>query len=103
MGVACIFFVTTRLLESGRMLNRIIRPAADSNPGHNRILLRRSIHSAPARARNDKGGIMEIVYYTLVAAGLYFMSDCVLQRLAARRGASFKHRHLVYFAILLTL
>jgi len=27
---------------------------------------------------------MEIVYYTLVAAGLYFMSDWVLQRLEAR-------------------
>ena len=46
---------------------------------------------------------MEIVYYTLVAAGLYFMSDWVLQRLETARGAPFKHRHLAYFAIILTL
>ncbi len=49
---------------------------------------------------------MEAVYYTLVAAGLYFMSDWLLDRIEIARGERFQNRGirtLVFFAIILTL
>ncbi|NIR60641.1 MAG: hypothetical protein GWO02_14595 [Gammaproteobacteria bacterium] len=46
---------------------------------------------------------MEVVYFTLVAVALYFVSDRILERIEIARGARFEHRSLIFFAILLTL
>ncbi|MBW7859493.1 MAG: hypothetical protein KJZ96_01640 [Rhodocyclaceae bacterium] len=46
---------------------------------------------------------MEIVLFTLVAITLYFGADWLLRTIEARRGAPFKHRSLIYFAIILPL
>ncbi len=46
---------------------------------------------------------MEVVYYTLVAAGLYLMSDWILDRWEVSRGARFKNRSIVFFLIILVL
>ncbi len=46
---------------------------------------------------------MEIVYYTLAAVVLYFISDRILERIEAARGARLEHRSLIFFGILLSL
>ena len=49
---------------------------------------------------------MEVIYYTLVAAGLYFMSDWLLNRIEILRGERIQNRGLctlVYFLIILVL
>lgn len=46
---------------------------------------------------------MEIVYFTVVAIGLYFLADWILDRIEHARGARFENRSLVYFAIILPL
>ncbi len=49
---------------------------------------------------------MEVIYYTLVAAGLYFMSDWILDRIEISRGERFQNRgirSLVFFLIILLL
>ena len=49
---------------------------------------------------------MEALYYTMVAAGLYFISDWVLDRIEISRGERFQNRgtrSLVFFVIILTL
>ena len=46
---------------------------------------------------------MEIVYFTIIAAGLYIFADRLLDTIERRRGARFKNRGLVFFAILLPL
>jgi hypothetical protein len=46
---------------------------------------------------------MSIVYFTLVAALLYLISDWVLQRAEVAVGRVFPYRSLLFFAILLTL
>lgn len=49
---------------------------------------------------------MEVIYYTLVAAGLYFMSDWILDRIEISRGKRFQNRglrSLVFFLIILVL
>lgn len=49
---------------------------------------------------------MEVIYYTLVAAGLYFMSDRLLDRIEVARRARFQNRvvrSLVFFVIILVL
>lgn len=49
---------------------------------------------------------MEVIYYTMVAAGLYFMSDWLLDRIEVSRGERFQNRgtrSLVFFVIILTL
>ncbi len=46
---------------------------------------------------------MEIVLFTLAAIALYFGADWVLRTLEARRGAPFKNRSIVFFAIILPL
>jgi len=52
------------------------------------------------------GTILEVIYYTLVAAGLYFMSDRILDRIEIMRGERFQNRgvrSMVFFAIILIL
>jgi len=46
---------------------------------------------------------MEVIYYTLVAAGLYFMSDWILDRIEVSRGERFKNRSVIFFLIILAL
>ena len=47
---------------------------------------------------------MEIVWFTLVAAGLYFFSDWLLDFIERRRGKRFEeNRPLVFFALILPL
>lgn len=46
---------------------------------------------------------MEIVYFTLVAIGLYFLSDALLDWIERRRGARFEQRSIVFFVIILAL
>jgi hypothetical protein len=52
---------------------------------------------------NQRGTILEVIYYTLVAAGLYFMSDWLLDRMEISRGGRFKNRSIVFFIIILVL
>ena len=46
---------------------------------------------------------MEVIIYTLVAAGLYFMSDWILDRIEVSRGERFKNRSIIFFVIILVL
>lgn len=46
---------------------------------------------------------MEVVYFTLMAIGLYFFSDWLLNRIERARGARFENRSLIFFAIILLL
>ncbi len=46
---------------------------------------------------------MEVIYYTLVAAGLYFASDWILDRIEVSRGERFKNRSIIFFVIILVL
>ena len=46
---------------------------------------------------------MEAVYFTLVAVGLYFFSDWLLERIERVRGKRFEQRSIVFFAIITVL
>lgn len=46
---------------------------------------------------------MSIVYFTLVAAVLYLLSDWILNRIEVIAGRRFEYRSLLFFAILLIL
>lgn len=46
---------------------------------------------------------LEVIYYTLVATGLYFMSDWILDRIEVSRGERFKNRSVIFFLIILAL
>lgn len=46
---------------------------------------------------------MEVLYYTVVAACLYFMSDWILDRIEVSRGERFKNRSIIFFIIILIL
>lgn len=46
---------------------------------------------------------MEILYFTAIGIGLYFLSDGLLERLEQARGARFEHRSVVFFFIFLPL
>ena len=46
---------------------------------------------------------LEIIYYTLMGIGLYFVSDWILDRLEISRGERFKNRNIIFFLIILTL
>jgi len=46
---------------------------------------------------------MEIVYFTIVAAALYIVSDRILDLLERRAGRRFDNRSLIFFAIIMTL
>ena len=45
----------------------------------------------------------EVVLFTIVAIALYFFSDWLLRRIERYRGEPFKHRQVVFFAIILVL
>ena len=46
---------------------------------------------------------MDIVYFTIVAIGLYFGADWLLDRLERWRGKRFDNRQVAFFAIILPL
>ncbi len=46
---------------------------------------------------------MEAVYFTLVAIGLYFFSDWLLERIERQRGKRFEQRSIVFFVIIAIL
>jgi hypothetical protein len=49
---------------------------------------------------------MEVIYYTLIAGGLYFISDWILDRIEISRGERFQNRglrSLIFFVIILSL
>ena len=46
---------------------------------------------------------MDLVWFTLVAIGLYFAADWLLEYLERARGARFENRQVVFFAIILPL
>jgi predicted PurR-regulated permease PerM len=46
---------------------------------------------------------VEIVYFTLVGAGLYFFSDWLLDRIEKARGQRLANRNIIFFAIILVL
>ena len=46
---------------------------------------------------------MDLVYFTLIAIGLYFGADWLLDFIERKRGARFENRQIVFFAIILPL
>lgn len=46
---------------------------------------------------------MEMLYFTIAAICLYLVSDWILNRIEAMRGARFDNRSLIFFAIILVL
>ena len=46
---------------------------------------------------------MDLVYFTVIAIGLYVFTDAILDRVERARGARFENRQLVFFAIILSL
>jgi hypothetical protein len=46
---------------------------------------------------------MDIVYFTVIAVGLYLGADWLLDRIERARGARFENRQVVFFAIILPL
>lgn len=46
---------------------------------------------------------MEIIYFTLVAIALYFVSDWLLERIEVRLGRRLNNRSLVFFFIIASL
>jgi len=46
---------------------------------------------------------LEVIYYTLIAGGLYLVSNWILDRLEVSRGERFKYRSVIFFFIMLTL
>jgi hypothetical protein len=46
---------------------------------------------------------VDIVYFTLVAIGLYFGADWLLDRIERARGKRFENRQVMFFAIILPL
>ena len=46
---------------------------------------------------------MDIVYFTVVAIGIYFGADWLLDRIERWRGRRFENRQVAFFAIILPL
>jgi hypothetical protein len=46
---------------------------------------------------------MDLVYFTLVAIGIYFGADWLLERLERLRGRRFENRQVAFFLIVLPL
>lgn len=46
---------------------------------------------------------MEILYYTVIAVVLYFLSDWLLERIETAYGRRFRFRSLIFFVIILVL
>jgi predicted PurR-regulated permease PerM len=46
---------------------------------------------------------MDIVYFTVIAIGLYFGADALLDWIERKRGARFENRQVAFFVIILSL
>ena len=46
---------------------------------------------------------MDIVYFTVIAIGVYFAADRLLDFIERKRGARFENRQVAFFAIILPL
>ena len=46
---------------------------------------------------------MDLVYFTVIALGLYFGADWLLERIERARGKRFENRQVAFFAIILPL
>jgi hypothetical protein len=46
---------------------------------------------------------MDIVYFTVIAIGIYFAADRLLDLIERKRGARFENRQVAFFAIILPL
>jgi len=46
---------------------------------------------------------VDIVYFTVIAIGVYFAADWLLDWIERRRGERFENRQVVFFAIILPL
>ena len=46
---------------------------------------------------------MDLVYFTLVAIGLYFGADWLLDRIERARGKRFENRQVAFFLVILPL
>jgi hypothetical protein len=46
---------------------------------------------------------MDIVYFTVVAIGIYFVADRLLDFIERKRGERFENRQVAFFAIILPL
>jgi len=46
---------------------------------------------------------VDLVYFTIVAIGLYVGADWLLERIERARGQRFEHRQVAFFAIILPL
>ena len=46
---------------------------------------------------------MELLYFTVAAIALYFVSDWIVDRIEHAAGRRFEHRTLLFFAIIFTL
>jgi MFS family permease len=46
---------------------------------------------------------MELLYFTVAAIALYFVSDWIVDRIERAAGRRFEHRTLLFFAIILAL
>lgn len=47
--------------------------------------------------------MMDLAYFTVVAIGIYFGADRLLDWIERRRGARFQNRQVAFFAIILPL
>jgi predicted PurR-regulated permease PerM len=46
---------------------------------------------------------MDIVYFTMIAIGIYFVADRLLDFIERKRGARFENRQVAFFAVILPL
>jgi hypothetical protein len=53
--------------------------------------------------RHENEVCVDVIYFTIIAVGLYFAADALLDRIERARGARFEQHGLVFFAIILVL
>jgi predicted PurR-regulated permease PerM len=46
---------------------------------------------------------MDIIYFTIIAIGIYFAADWLLDLIERKRGKRFENRQVAFFAIILPL
>jgi hypothetical protein len=46
---------------------------------------------------------MDIIYFTIIAIGIYFAADWLLDLIERKRGVRFENRQVMFFAIILPL
>ena len=46
---------------------------------------------------------MDVIYFTIIAIGIYFAADRILDFIERKRGARFENRQVAFFAIILPI